>query len=83
MTFSMVHIEFKTPALVSWARAGRHSLADMEYLVHSAMRLSFGKSAPQPFEVFDNGDKTLKVLGYLTPQTKNSKKIWFFAPNLS
>ena len=64
MTFSMVHIELKTPALVSWARAGKHSLADVEYLVHSAMRLSFGKSAPQPFEVFDNGDKTLKVLGY-------------------
>lgn len=64
MTFSMVHIELKTPALVSWARVGKHSLADVEYLVHSAMRLSFGKSAPQPFEVFDNGDKTLKVLGY-------------------
>lgn len=64
MTFSMVHLEIKTPSLVSWARNNRHTLADKEYLVHTAMRITFGEKAPQPFEVFDNGNRTLKVLGY-------------------
>lgn len=60
----MVQLEIKTASLVSWARGSRHSLADREYLIHSAMRLTFGSKAPQPFEVFDTGSRLLKVLGY-------------------
>lgn len=64
MTFSMIHLEIKTSALVYWARQSKLSLADKDYLIHAAMRLSFGSKAPQPFEVFDSGGRALKVLGY-------------------
>ncbi len=64
MTFSMIHLEIKTSALVYWARQSKLSLADKDYLIHAAMRLSFGSKAPQPFEVFDSCGKAFKVLGY-------------------
>jgi|LSQX01.2.fsa_nt_gb CRISPR system Cascade subunit CasE len=64
MTFSMIHLEVSKRSLVFWARQSKFSLADRDYLIHAAMRFSFGSKAPQPFEVFDNGGKTLKVLGY-------------------
>ena len=63
MTFSMIHLEINRRALVFWARQSKLSLADGDYLVHAAMRLSFGNKAPQPFEAF-GGDRMSKVLGY-------------------
>ena len=64
MPFTMVHIEVRTRNLVEWARSNSLALSDRDYLVHNAMRLAFGEKAPQPFEVFQNGDNSLKVLGY-------------------
>ncbi len=69
MSLYMVHIEAVPRYLFEWGRSMEPNtnvmLRDLGYLIHSALRASFGEVAPQPFEVFPqaNGQK-LKILGY-------------------
>ena len=65
MALYMVQLEIAPRRLFEWARHTGVTATDRGYLVHNAMRIVFGDSAPQPFAVFGNANNPLlKILGY-------------------
>lgn len=65
MSLHMLHLEVTPRPLYEWARQIGITTRDRGYLIHSAMRATFGKAAPQPFVVMGNGHTPrLKILGY-------------------
>ncbi|EFL50711.1 CRISPR-associated protein CT1974 [Solidesulfovibrio fructosivorans JJ]] len=65
MALYMMQLEIVPRRLIEWSHQTGITAVDRGYLVHSAMRIVFGDSAPQPFALFGNADNPfLKVLGY-------------------
>lgn len=67
MTLNMVQMACVPAKLYEWARQSGMSIEDQDYLIHAALRATFGAYGPQPFMVVDNpqvGPHVLTILGY-------------------
>jgi CRISPR system Cascade subunit CasE len=72
MSLYMLELEAEPRPLYEWARQVGLPPRDRGYLVHSALRATFGKAAPQPFAIMGNErNPKLKILGY-APQGKGA-----------
>jgi CRISPR system Cascade subunit CasE len=61
----MIQLGVRQRYLQQWAHEGNFNARDGGYLVHAAMRASFGGAAPQPFALMPGGQLgELNVLGY-------------------
>lgn len=65
-TLFMLRLEADRARLFQLARARslRLHAVDLGYVVHTALRTTFGENAPQPFTVRDGAGRRLVILGY-------------------